>query len=74
MGPKIRDARYRLGQRITQEELAARLQALGIDIDRTAISKIETGTRPVTDIEIAAFCKALGIPVADLFSHEGEEN
>ena len=67
VGPRIRQARYRSDQRITQEQLAARLQSLGIKIDRTAISKIEAGTRPVTDVEIVGICQALGITVATLF-------
>ena len=70
MGPHVRTARYRLGQRVTQEELAARLQAQGIAIDRTAISKIESGIRPVTDVEIVAICKALGIKVSWLFNED----
>ena len=40
---------------------------MGVDLDRTAISKIETGTRSVTDVEIVAICKALDIEVASLF-------
>ncbi len=52
---------------MTQEQLAARLQTLGLSLDRTAISKIEVGRRPVTDIEIVAICKALSIDVTTLF-------
>ena len=68
VGPKIRNARYRPGHKVTQEQLAARLQSQGINMDRTAISKIESGRRPVTDIEILGFCRALGIKVAELFA------
>ncbi len=67
VGPRIREARRRPGRRVTQQELVARLQTLGLEIDRTAISKIEAGTRPVTDVEIIAICKALGVKVATLF-------
>jgi len=70
VGPRIREARYRSGQKVTQQELAARLQTLGIDLDRTAISKIEAGRRPVTDMEIIAICKALGTNVATLFPEQ----
>ena len=52
---------------MTQQELAARLQALGMDIDRTAISKIEADKRPVTDLEIVAIAKALGVKITELF-------
>ena len=70
VGPRIRQARYRSGTRITQAELAARLQVLGIEVDRTAVSKIETQRRPVTDIELIAICKALGIEVGSLFEEQ----
>ncbi len=60
MGPYIRQARYRAGRKITQEQLAAKLQSLGVDLDRTAISRIESGSRSVTDIEINAITVCLG--------------
>lgn len=49
--------------KITQEMLAARLQVLGLDIDRTAISKIETGDRVLRDFEIILFAEALKVPI-----------
>ena len=67
VGPKIREARYAGGQRVSQEELAARLQTLGIELDHTAISKMESGKRPVSDMEIIAISKALGVKVESLF-------
>ena len=67
VGPRIREARYWRGRKTSQEELAARLQAMGVDIDQTALSRIENGDRQVTDIEILAVCKALSINVAELF-------
>ena len=51
IGPKIRTARN--NARMSQAKLAARLQVLGIRIDRSSIAKIETGRRPVSDIEFA---------------------
>ena len=39
--------------------LAAQLQLIGISMDRSAIAKIETGRRPVSDIEVAAIAKVL---------------
>ena len=60
-GPRIREARYRAGKKVTQLELAARLQSAGVDVSRTAISKIEAGRRPVTDVEVVAICKALDV-------------
>jgi len=68
VGSRVRKARKK--SKVTQMELAARLQVLGIRIDRPAISKLETGSRPVTDIEVAAIAKTLKVPISWLF----EEN
>lgn len=56
--------------RTTQMELVARLQVLGIRIDRPAISKLESGIRPATDIQVAAIAKLLKVPVSWLFGEE----
>jgi transcriptional regulator with XRE-family HTH domain len=66
IGPKIRAARD--NARISQAKLAARLQIMGIKIDRSAIAKIETGRRPVSDIEIAAIADILTIQLPWLFA------
>jgi len=50
VGPRIREARHRTDTKVSQELLAARIQSLGLNIDRTAISKIETGRRYVSDV------------------------
>lgn len=49
----------RVRKRVTQQELAARMQVLGANIDQQAISNIENNNRIVTDYELACFCKAL---------------
>ena len=48
---------YRTKLKISQRELADRLQLVGLDIDKNAIQRIECGKRFVTDIEIIAFAK-----------------
>jgi transcriptional regulator with XRE-family HTH domain len=68
VGPRIRELRLKGKRKLSQEELAARLQAMGVELDRTALSRIESGERQVTDIEVLAICRALGITVASLFS------
>ena len=50
-------ALFRTDLRISQRELADRMQLVGIDIDKNAIQRIECGKRFVTDIEIIAFAK-----------------
>ena len=52
---------------ITQEDLAARLNVQGIDIDRPMISKIENQTREILDFEVKGISKALGVTIEELF-------
>lgn len=54
IGDRIRQIRSWPGVRMSQTDLVAKLQVYGIDIDQSAISRIETGERAVTDIELAA--------------------
>lgn len=60
-GGKIRIAR--LSKRITQSDLAARVQTEGITIERDSISRIEIGTRFVTDYELKIFARVLGVNI-----------
>jgi len=53
--------------KMTQEELTAKLQLLGLKIDRTALSRIESGSRILSDIEIVCFASALNVPLDFLF-------
>jgi transcriptional regulator with XRE-family HTH domain len=47
--------------RLTQAELAARLQVAGFDLDRAGVSKIESQIREVDDRELLALAGALGV-------------
>lgn len=58
-GERIHQARTTL--RLSQAELAARMQINGVTIEREAISKIETGDRFVTDYELAVFARILNV-------------
>ncbi|KZL89410.1 helix-turn-helix domain-containing protein [Clostridium magnum] len=69
IGKKINLIRKLKG--ITQEQLTARLNVQGIDIDRTMISKIETQSREISDFEIKAIANALGVTIEELF-HESQ--
>ncbi len=50
-------SKFRTELKISQRELADRMQLVGIDIDKNAVQRIECGKRFVTDIEIVAFAK-----------------
>jgi transcriptional regulator with XRE-family HTH domain len=67
VGLRVRQARESAKPRITQLDLVARLQVLGLTIDQSALSKIENGQRPVSDIEVAALAESLRLPVQWLF-------
>ena len=56
----------REGAGISQEQLAARVQLLGLNLNQKAISRIETGERVVPDFELLYFSKALDVPVCAL--------
>jgi transcriptional regulator with XRE-family HTH domain len=62
--------RIREQQGITQAQLAIRLETLGWKIERFVISKIELGTRQVTDTEIILFADALRVKITELFGRE----
>ena len=59
-------AKFRIGMKISQRELADKMQLVGIDIDKNAIQRIESGKRFVTDIEIVAFAKVFDISLEKL--------
>ena len=58
-GDRVHEARCKL--RLTQSDLAAQLQINGIMIERDSISRIELGTRFVTDYEVRELAKILRV-------------
>ena len=60
-GDRIHQARTAM--RLSQADLAARMQVNGVTIEREAISKIETGDRFITDYELMVFSRVLGVSV-----------
>ncbi len=42
------------------------LQVAGLDIDKNAVQRIESGKRFVTDIELKAIAKVLGVTYQEL--------
>lgn len=67
-GDRIREARLRM--RLSQSDLAARMQVEGIVIERDSISRVEIGTRFVPDYELPLFAKVLRVPVDWLLEME----
>ncbi len=59
--------KIRKEQKVTQDELCARMQVMGYQISRSDISKLENGKKFITDFEIVGFSKALKVSILDLF-------
>ena len=60
--------RIRKENKITQEDLCARMQVMGYQISRSDISKLENGKKFIADFEVYGFAKALKISILDLFA------
>lgn len=60
-GIKMKELRKAL--KISQRELSDRLQVVGLDIDKNAVQRIESGQRVVTDIEILAIAKCFNVTI-----------
>ena len=60
-GLRVKELRKAL--QISQRELSDRLQVVGLDIDKNAIQRIESGQRFVTDIEILAIAKCFNVTI-----------
>ena len=70
-GDRIHQARTAM--RLSQADLAARMQVNGVAIEREAISKIETGDRFVTDYELMVFAKVFNVSMEWLIGQERKE-
>ena len=63
-GARIREARLSEIPKATQKDISARLQLQGLNISESSVGKIELGLRPITDIQLIAFSKALKVSCA----------
>ena len=59
-------AMLRVEMKLSQRQLADKMQLVGIDIDKNAVQRIECGKRFVTDIEIVAFAKVFNKSVEEI--------
>lgn len=67
-GDRVHEARCKL--RLTQNDLAAKLQVAGIILERDSISRIEIGTRFVADYELRELSRILRVSVGWLLGLE----
>lgn len=57
---------WRKKRQLSQEAFAAKLHLMGLNLDRSAISRIESYSREVYDYELICFCIVLDISIIDL--------
>lgn len=67
-GEKIYKLRKESHPKMSQRMLAELLQLNGIDVDKNAVQRIESGQRFVTDIELLALSKIFNITCDELLS------
>ena len=65
IGQNIRFLRER--ERMTQEQLAAKLQIAGCDVTRSAVAKIEVGQRHLYPDEIVHIKRILNVSYDEIF-------
>ena len=58
---------FRKKRRMSQQALSNKLELLGVYVCRGSVSRIEDGSRTVTDIELLAIAKVLGVSVGEMF-------
>ena len=66
-GVKIRELRMTFPTTLSQRALADKMQLIGIDVDKNAIQRIESGKRFITDIELKAFAEVFSVSINELF-------
>lgn len=71
-GKNIRRLRRKGSPVLSQRQLAESLSQTGLELDKNAIQRIESGQRFVTDIELIAIAKAFGVTVEELIRQEGQ--
>ena len=64
IGKRVKEARLKCRPAVSQEDLAGRLAAKGILIDRSAVSRIENQTRYVMDYEAQTIARSLKVSVS----------
>ena len=60
-------AKYRLEMKISQKKLSDRLQLSGLNVDKNAVQRMESGQRFITDIELLHLSAVLNKTLEQLF-------
>jgi len=65
-GLNVKKLRLEYYPKMSQRCLADKLQLIGVDVDKNAVQRIESGQRFVTDIELAAIAEIFGVSADEL--------
>ena len=58
---------YRKMRKLSQQQLSEKLETLAVYICRGSISRIEDGSRTITDIELYGLSEILQVPIEKFF-------
>lgn len=65
-GKNVRKLRYKSAPYLSQRAFAESLSQAGIELNKNAIQRIESGQRFVTDIELNAMADVFGVSIEEL--------
>lgn len=65
-GKNVARLRMAMQPKLSQNKLAHQLQLAGLDLEKNAVQRIESGERFVTDIELKKLADVLGVSVDEL--------
>lgn len=65
-GTKMRQLRMKMPEKTSQRKFADLLQIAGLDLDKNAVQRIESGRRFVTDVELKTIAEVLGVTYQEL--------
>ncbi len=65
IGKKVK--MFRKERHFSQQQLSDKLETLAIYVCRGSISRIEDGSRTVTDIELYGLSQVLSVPIEEFF-------
>lgn len=69
-GARVKSYREALPSHPSQKRFADMLQVEGLDIDKNAVQRIESGQRFVTDIELRVIARVLKVSYGDLLDYK----
>ena len=66
VGVKMRALRKAMKNNVSQRELALMLQVAGLDVDKNAVQRMESGQRFITDVELRTIALVFDVSFDEL--------